>query len=148
MPATGSAPAVSGLRAWKSKLLLDRQRFIEEYELAELIVVLSEKAAETFLTRGFAKEKLFYLPRGVDTDRFRPGDRPTTFRAIFSGALIKRKGIHHLLEAWSRLDLKNAELWLVGAVHEEAKPHLKKFWRDNIKVIGFAREPETYLRQG
>jgi glycosyltransferase involved in cell wall biosynthesis len=33
-------------------------------------------------------------------------------------------------------------------VHEEAKPHLKKFWRDNIKTVGFVRDPETYLNQG
>jgi glycosyltransferase involved in cell wall biosynthesis len=61
--------------------------------------------------------------------------------------LIERKGIHHLLQAWHRLNLKNAELWLVGAVHEEARPHLKKFWRDNIRILGFVRDPETYLSQ-
>jgi glycosyltransferase involved in cell wall biosynthesis len=135
------------LQNWKSKLLLDRQRFIEEYQLADLIVVLSEKAAETFRARGFPDDKLFYLPRGVDIDRFRPGERPTKFRAIFTGALIERKGVHHLLEAWHRLDLKDAELWLVGSVHDEARPHLKQFARDNVKVIGFAPDLENYLRQ-
>jgi glycosyltransferase involved in cell wall biosynthesis len=134
--------------SWKSRLLLDRERFIEEYDLASLVVVLSEKAAETFRVRNFPENKLFYLPRGVDIDRFKPGLRPPKFRAIFSGALIERKGIHHLLEAWHRLNLKDAELWLVGAVHEEAKPHLKKFWRDNIKTVGFVRDPENYLNQG
>jgi glycosyltransferase involved in cell wall biosynthesis len=84
----------------------------------------------------------------VDVDRFKPGERPTKFRAIFSGALIKRKGIHHLLEAWHRLNLQGAELWLIGSVHEEAKPYLKQFWRDNIKTVGFARDPENYLNQG
>ena len=74
--------------------------------------------------------------------------RPPIFRAVFSGALIERKGIHHLLEAWHRLDLKDAELWLVGSVHDEAKPHLKKYWRDNIKVVGFVRDVENYLSQG
>jgi glycosyltransferase involved in cell wall biosynthesis len=134
--------------SWKSRLLLDRERFIEEYDLASLVVVLSEKAAETFRVRNFPENKLFYLPRGVDIDRFKPGLRPPKFRSIFSGALIERKGIHHLLEAWHRLNLKDAELWLVGAVHEEAKPHLKKFWRDNIKTVGFVRDPENYLNQG
>ena len=134
--------------SWKSRLLLDRERFIEEYDLASLVVVLSEKAAETFRAKKFPEEKLFYLPRGVDIDRFKPGKRPSKFRAIFSGALIERKGIHHLLEAWHRLNLPDAELWLVGAVHEEAKPHLKKFWRDNIKTVGFVRDPENYLNQG
>ncbi len=134
--------------SWKSRLLLERERFLEEYDLADLVVVLSEKATETFRAKNFPEEKLFYLPRGVDTDRFKPGTRPSMFRAIFSGALIERKGIHHLLEAWHRLNLPNAELWLLGAVHNEAKPHLKNFWRDNIRVVGFARDLENYLNQG
>ncbi|MBA2623039.1 MAG: glycosyltransferase family 4 protein [Chthoniobacterales bacterium] len=143
-PATPADPKAN----WKTNLLLTRERFLEEYELADLLVVLSRKAAETFRVQGFPEEKLFYLPRGVNVDRFRPGKRPPIFRVIFSGALIERKGIHHLLEAWDRLDLKDAELWLVGSVHEEAKPHLQRFARDNIRVVGFAHDPETYLSQG
>lgn len=142
------APPLPEPRNWKENLLQTRERFIEEYDLADLLVVLSQKAADTFRVQGFSEEKLYYLPRGVDVERFKPGARPPIFRAIFSGALIERKGIHHLLEAWHRLDLKDAELWLVGSVHEEAKPHLKKYWRDNIKVVGFARDVENYLSQG
>jgi glycosyltransferase involved in cell wall biosynthesis len=135
-------------QSWKENLLQTRERFIEEYDLADLLFVLSQRAADTFRVQGFPEEKLYYLPRGVDVERFKPGVRPPIFRAVFSGALIERKGIHHLLEAWHRLDLKNAELWLVGSVHDEAKPHLKKYWRDNIKVIGFKRDVENYLSQG
>lgn len=141
-------------KGWKSRLLLEPERFLEEYDLATLVVVLSEKAAESFRAANFPDEKLFYLPRGVDVDRFRPRSepdersRPPIFRAIFSGALIERKGIHHLLEAWHRLNLQNAELWLLGSVHDEARPYLEKFWRDNIRVLGFKRDLENYLNQG
>lgn len=141
-------------KTWKSGMLLEPERFLEEYDLATLVVVLSEKAAESFRAANFPDEKLFYLPRGVDVERFKPRSEPTgrsgppVFRAVFSGALIERKGIHHLLEAWHRLDLQNAELWLLGSVHEEAKPYLQKFWRDNIRVIGFKRDLENYLNQG
>jgi glycosyltransferase involved in cell wall biosynthesis len=135
-------------RSWKENLLQTRERFIEEYDLADILVVLSQKAADTFRVQGFPEDKLYYLPRGVDVERFKPGPRPPIFRAVFSGALIERKGIHHLLEAWHRLDLRDAELWLVGAVHDEAKPHLKKYWRDNIRVVGFKRDVENYLSQG
>lgn len=135
-------------KTWRENLLLDRERFIEEYDLADLLIVLSEKAADTFRVQGFPDEKLFYLPRGVDVERFRPGKRPPVFRAVFSGALIERKGVHHLLEAWHRLNLKDAELWLVGSVHAEAKPHLKRYWRDNVRVVGFAHDVENYLSQG
>ena len=101
---------------------LKRERILEEYELADLVVVLSEKAAETFRARSFREEKLFYLPRGVDVDRFKPGSepdgrkRPPIFRVIFSGALIERKGIHHLLEAWHRLNLPNCRI-MAGRFH-------------------------------
>jgi len=138
----------SSFEKWKNRLLLQRRRFIKEYELADLLLVLSEKAAKTFRVRGFPEQKLFYLPRGVDVERFKPGMRPEKFRAVFAGALIKRKGIQHVLEAWHRLNLSDAELWLVGFVHDEAKPFLKQFWRDNIRVIGFVRDPENYLNQG
>jgi glycosyltransferase involved in cell wall biosynthesis len=147
-PKTESASKTPGAPTWKARLLLQRKRFIEEYQLADLLLVLSQKAANTFRIRGFPEEKLFYLPRGVDVERFRPGERPPKFRAIFSGALIKRKGIQHVLEAWHRLNLADAELWLVGHVHDEAKPFLKQFWRDNIRVVGFVRDPENYLNQG
>jgi glycosyltransferase involved in cell wall biosynthesis len=36
----------------------------------------------------------------------------------------------------------------VGSVHGEAKAHLKKFWRDNIRIVGFAKDVENYLSQG
>lgn len=143
-PATPPTPK----KSWKENLLLERERFLEEYELADLLVVLSERAADTFRVQGFPESKLYYLPRGVDVERFKPGPRPPVFRAVFSGALIERKGIHHLLEAWDRLALKNAELWLVGSVHAEAKPHLERFQRDNIRVVGFVRDVENYLSQG
>src|SRR5207237_8347138 len=144
-------PQRSGQRTpigrWKNELVLRSERSIEEYDLATLLLVLSERAAETFRESGMPKEKLFYLPRGVDVQRFKPGKPPPIFRAIFSGALIERKGIHHLLEAWHRLNLKDAELWLLGSIHEQAKPYLKKFWRANIRTIGFVRDVEKYLRQ-
>ena len=144
---SGQKPEVRS-RSWKSRFLLERERFLEEYELATLVVVLSEKAAESFRVAGFPDEKLFYLPRGVDVERFKPGMRPPIFRAIFSGALIKRKGIHHLLEAWHRLNLRDAELWLLGSIHDEAKPYLKQFGRENVRVLGFKRDLENYLNQG
>ncbi len=132
---------------WKDGLVLRRESVVAEYDLATLLLVLSEKAAETFRAAGFAEERMFYLPRGVDVEKFRSGTRPPIFRAIFSGALIERKGIHHLLEAWHRLNLPEAELWLVGSIHNEARPFLKKFWRDNIRLVGFVPDVENYLPQ-
>jgi glycosyltransferase involved in cell wall biosynthesis len=128
-------------------LLITRQQVIEEYDLATLIVVLSHCAADTFRAAGVAEEKLFYLPRGVDIERFTPAERPPEkFRAIFLGALKKRKGVHTLLEAWQGLKLKGAELVLVGHAHEEMKEYLARHADESVRVEGFCAEPEKLLR--
>jgi glycosyltransferase involved in cell wall biosynthesis len=124
---------------WLNRLLISRQESLLEYETADLLLVLSVKAAETFQVLGTPKEKLYPISRGVDVNRFVPGSPPGIFRAIFVGALIKRKGVHWLIEAWRRLKLPSAELWLAGHPHAEMQPYLKDL-PDNVKLLGFTRE--------
>lgn len=133
-------------RRWLYRLLVSRQQSLEEYDLADLILVLSERAAETFHAAGISDAKLFRMSRGVDTNRFRPGSPPPVFRAVFVGALIRRKGVHVLLEAWKRLRLPDAELWLVGHAHAEIKPVLEPL-PSSVRVIGFTREVEKIYPQ-
>ena len=125
-----------------SGLLVTRQQVLEEYELADIILLQSEKAKETFLVQGFDDERLVITGRGADAKRFAPGKLPPLFRALFVGALIKRKGVHRILQAWHQLNLKNAELLLVGSVHEEMKPYLERFSRPNIRIVGFSAQVE------
>jgi glycosyltransferase involved in cell wall biosynthesis len=132
---------------WLNRLLIGRQETLEEYELADLILVESEKAADTFRVLGFPNEKLYSMPQGVDIGRFQPGPPPPLFRAVFVGALIKRKGVHTLLEAWKSLKLANAELWLAGHPHAEIKPYLEDV-PANVKVLGFTKDVENVYRAG
>ncbi len=138
-----------GWRGVRDRLLITRQQMLVEYDLADLILVLSAKAEETFLAAGIAKEKLFRHQRGVDVERFRPAEKPPEkFVALFVGALIKRKGVHHLLEVWRRLALKDAELWLAGTVHDEIAPLLGRPGEDGIFATGFAPRVEEFYRTG
>ena len=135
-----------GWQGWKNRLLVTRQQLLEEYDLADLILVLSERAEETFLTAGIAPEKLFRHQRGVDVTRFAPAPAlPEKFVAVFVGALIKRKGVHHLLEVWQRLALPDAELVLVGTVHEEIRPWLEMA-APSVRVAGFVQRVEDCYR--
>ncbi len=131
---------------WLNRLLTSRHQSLEEYELADLLLVLSEKAEETFRFAGFPKSKLFRMSRGVDTERFRPGTPPPVFRALFVGALIKRKGVHLLLEAWKKLALPRAELWLAGHPHAEIEPYLTGL-PESVKILGFDNRVEDLYRQ-
>jgi len=132
---------------WLYRLLISRQESLEEYELADLILVESEKAADSFRVLGFPDEKLYSMPQGVDVSRFQPGPPPPLFRAVFVGALIKRKGVHTLIEAWKKLRLPRAELWLAGHPHAEIKPYLVDL-PSNVKVLGFKRDVENVFRAG
>jgi glycosyltransferase involved in cell wall biosynthesis len=133
---------------WRKRLPIDRQRMLAEYELADIILVPSCKSAETFLAAGLPAAKLAYVGRGVDTQRYAPGTPPQHLtRFIFVGALIKRKGVHHLLEAWKKLALKNAELILVGELHDELKPALQAYATSSVKHMGFSPKVQNELRQ-
>jgi glycosyltransferase involved in cell wall biosynthesis len=131
---------------WLNRLLISRQQSLEEYELADLLLVLSEKAEETFRFAGFPKSKLFRMTRGVNIERFHPGKGPDDFRALFVGALIKRKGVHLLLEAWKALSLPRAELWLAGHPHAEIEPYLRDL-PGSVKILGFSQRVEELYRQ-
>ncbi len=131
----------------RQRLLVSRQRVLEEYELADLILVLSARAQETFLAAGIPRERLFKIARGVDVERFTPGTPPPRFRALFVGALIERKGVAQLLEAWRRLALKDAELVLAGAVHDEIRPALEQYGGPDVRLAGFVPRPEALYRE-
>jgi glycosyltransferase involved in cell wall biosynthesis len=134
-------------KRWLNHLLVLREHVLEEYELADLLLVLSEKAEETFLLAGVPKKKLFRTSRGVDVERFRPATKPSgIFRALFVGALVKRKGVHVLLEAWRALKLPRSELVLVGQVHPEIEPYLQGM-PDSVKVAGFQKRVEEVYRE-
>lgn len=140
------AAALRGWAGWKRRLLVTRQQTLEEYDLADLILVLSEKAEETFLAAGIAREKLFRHQRGVDVSRFSPApEPPEKFVAVFVGALIERKGVHHLLDVWKRLALPNSELRLVGAIHDEIAPLLHDA-PANVKALGFVKDVAAEYR--
>jgi len=133
-------------KRWLNRLIVTRQDVLEEYELADFILVLSQKAEETFVFAGIPKEKLFRTSRGVDVDRFHPGVKPSKFRALFVGALIQRKGVHLLLQAWKKLNLPNSELLLVGHPHPEMHPYLQSL-PESVKLLGFHNKVEELYRE-
>lgn len=137
-----------GPGAWLDRLPVSRQRTLLEYELADLILVPSAFSGETFLAAGVPAEKIYYVGRGADVRRFVPAESPPAhFRAVFAGALIKRKGVHHLLKAWHALALKDAELCLLGSVHPEIEPYLHELSGPSVKVLGFSADLPKHFKQ-
>ncbi len=90
----------------------------EEFTHARGVLVLSELAKRSLVAGGVRPENVMVCAPGVDPARFhRWPDDPTQrpYRVVLVSSLTRNKGLHILLEAWRRLALPNAELWLVGA---------------------------------
>lgn len=136
-----------GWRQWRRRLPISRSRMLAEYDLADVILVASRKAAETFLAAGVPEERLCYVARGVDPQLYSPGEPPEKFTLCFVGALIKRKGVHHLLVAWKRLGLPDAELVLVGALHDEMKPFVRDLATPTVRIAGFSARVQDEMRK-
>ena len=96
--------------------LIEREQ--EEFTHARGVLVLSELARRSLIAGGVAPEKIMVCPPGVDPERFRRqpdhgAARP--YRVVAVSSLTRNKGIDVLIEAWRKLALPYAELWLIGA---------------------------------
>ena len=68
---------------------------------------------------------------------FRPAPRQNEgFRILYAGRLELLKGVQYLLEAFSGLKLRGAELLLAGPVMPEIGPILRMFTGDGLRVLG------------
>lgn len=109
----------------------------EEYRLASKIVVASAFTKRTMVCNGVDAEKIVINPYGVDLQVFYPSLVPRnegTVRFLFLGSISARKGVPLLLEAWRSLNLKHAELWLVGHVRENLRRLIPAL--PNLKILG------------
>ncbi len=121
-----------------------------QYEEADFISIPSKFAKKTYIDKNITPSKLIQIPYGVNLDLFKTTKKyDTTFRVVFAGGLSLRKGVHYLLEAFSKLNLKNAELLLIGSMSSEIKPFLRKYdgfykYIGKVPHISLAK----YLSQG
>ena len=106
-----------------------RVRKDAELELADVVVVPCEWARESLRFSRLRKQKVVKVPYGtpadeVDARTSRPAGGP--FTVLFAGQIGVRKGAPILLEAWRRLALKDARLWMAGGMNLD-----EKYLKDN-----------------
>ncbi|MFH7030264.1 MAG: glycosyltransferase family 4 protein [Heteroscytonema crispum UTEX LB 1556] len=91
------------------------QRFSRECEQADLIVVLSKVAKDSFINAGFSAEKIAVLTPFINTARFYPVPKnDSVFRVLYVGTIEPRKGVHYLIPAFLNAKIPNSELLLIG----------------------------------
>jgi len=110
--------------AWKMR------RKDEELRLADIVVVASQWASETLKYANLGSRPVIKIPYGMPVDETLERQHPPngSFTVLFAGQIGARKGVLYLLEAWHRLNLKNAQLLLAGSIsptYERVSAHLK-----------------------
>ena len=95
--------------------LLEQKR--REMELADLTLVPCSYAAAT-IRECCPHKDIALAPYGVDDEFWKPGtiNNPSgPLRFMYAGQISLRKGIPLLIDAWSKAELRDAELVLVGS---------------------------------
>jgi len=95
---------------------------IKTLEECEKIFALSRLEVDSLRHYGIEESKieLIHHGQGVDTEYFKPPkEKGGTFTVLFLGHKSLIKGVPYLLEAWKKLNLKNARLIVAG--HQDKK---------------------------
>ncbi|MBI4395371.1 MAG: glycosyltransferase family 4 protein [Candidatus Omnitrophica bacterium] len=113
------------------------ERVNQELELADYILVLSQFALDSHRQNGIPKEKLVWMPLGVDLcgDPIKEEVEKHPFQVLFLGTIGQRKGIKYLLEAVKQLHMCNLKLILAGQIDGNPKPLVP--YRDFFHHVGF-----------
>jgi glycosyltransferase involved in cell wall biosynthesis len=120
------------------------EKGLREIDLADRVIIPSEFVRRTFVEQGFPAEKLAVIPYGFNPEHFHVGEkRDGVFRVLFVGNISVQKGVHYLLEAWERLQLRNAELVFIGTVEPELKPLLDRH-AARITLRGHVKHEELH----
>ncbi|MCX8111881.1 MAG: glycosyltransferase [Bacteroidia bacterium] len=141
-----SLPLSKGRFGILPESLIRRQE--AEIKSADKVVVLSSFAKRTLIEKGVPSEKIAIIPLGVEANVFTPASRllRSPFRVVYVGRIDPLKGVHVLLKAWERLNLPQAELWIVGHVVPEMQRVLAQYEGRFRLIQALSREklPDLY----
>lgn len=124
-----------------------------EYEIADLIVCLSEFAERSFLERGISPEKLCKVTLGVRESAFR-ANRATIeervrrivaeepLRVLYVGTISHRKGLFDVSRILDGIDMERFKFRFVGAASNDAGELIDRL-SDKIEFI--PKQPEREL---
>lgn len=101
-----------GRLAWIYRTHFMRRHLLQ----ADLVIAPSMFLCQRFIDHGVPPEKIIVLPHGVALDLFKGFQKQPTerLRIGFIGSIIVHKGVHLLIEAFGRLQSREAELLIYG----------------------------------
>ncbi len=128
-------------------------RELREYQLCDIIVVLSTFAYNSFVAQGIPRSKLHLLPLGVNVASFRPSPEileercrrirsGQRLRVLYVGAISYQKGMWDMEKIIRMAASQEFEFRFVGPVTPECKPLVERL-RGSAEFI--PKQPQSEL---
>jgi glycosyltransferase involved in cell wall biosynthesis len=97
-------------------------RVVDLWRFADQIICASSFTKSTLVAQGMPPERCTVVPYGIDLPEFNVSPvKSKGFSVLFVGSGIQRKGLHHLLAAWSAAKLPaDSKLTVVSRVVDPA----------------------------
>ncbi len=121
------------------------KKHIKSFEGVDYIFALSTYAKETYIEQGIPEDKIAtVIGMGVDTEKFIPTAKNNEeFNVLLVADMPPMKGVIYLLDAWTKLNLKNSKLYLVGGMTEGVKRVVEKYKRKDGSIVTTGHVTDT-----
>jgi glycosyltransferase involved in cell wall biosynthesis len=123
---------------------------LQEVASCDHLQAESEFTKRSYIAAGFPAERIHVVRPGKELSRFYPASEAeeqealSGFRVLCVGAVSLRKGQVHLLEAWRRLHLPNAELTLIGGITADVAAIMRRYG-DEFEHFGRVESLRPYF---
>ena len=133
--------------------------FLKIFKNIDAFIALSKKIEEELINYNFSKDKIYFIPNGVDIEKFKmPEDKKALKEKYgfinnkiitFVGRLSKQKGIEFLIEAFKNLSIQGKHLLILGEGHLKEK--LINYAESigiskKVNFLGFCENVSDYLK--
>lgn len=136
---------------------------------ADGFVAISSPIEKEFISVGIGHNRVFPIPNGIVTEQYQPVDASTK-RALrkklglsardsiimYSGRLVRGKGVEHLLHTWEKVISSQKDVHLVivgsgGGISLSCEDELRRFVSDRgldaaVTFTGFTENVHEYLQ--
>jgi len=125
------------------KIIMNLNKLMGHYKNILYFIFPSKALAERGLLKKFPKEKMVVIHNFIEFGNYEMPKEKTGKYFLYSGRLVKEKGVYDLIEAWKTLP-ENIELHIAGTGEEEfnLRRIINKYNLDNVKLLGFKEKEE------
>lgn len=131
---------------------IKKKALLWAYSKSKMITTNSKSMVNQLNKYGFLNVELIY--NGVEVgvcesrseERIRLGLEQDQFIVIFVGALVRRKGVAHLINAFIDIPYTNLRLLILGDGRDKDFVYKLSQADNRIKMLGFMENPSPYIR--